>query len=82
VSAFSATRRGPVLVSAIHPLAPIQTSASDDAHVGQVTSRRPLTVQRLSRAGHGHHGNLYERSHVPLSKWLAATRLIMASKKG
>ena len=25
---------------------------------------------------------LYERSHVPLHKWLAATHLIMASKKG
>src|SRR3954469_2948637 len=25
---------------------------------------------------------LYERSHVPLNKWLAATHLMMASKKG
>jgi hypothetical protein len=25
---------------------------------------------------------LYERSHVPLNKWLAATHLLMASKKG
>src|SRR5215207_9755780 len=27
-------------------------------------------------------GTLYERSKVPLSKWLAATHLMMASKKG
>jgi transposase-like protein len=27
-------------------------------------------------------GTLYERSHIPLSKWLAATHLLMASKKG
>ena len=27
-------------------------------------------------------GTLYERSHVPLHKWLAATYLLMASKKG
>lgn len=27
-------------------------------------------------------GTLYERSHIPLNKWLAATHLIMASKKG
>jgi len=27
-------------------------------------------------------GTLYERSHVPLHKWLAATHLLMASKKG
>jgi transposase-like protein len=27
-------------------------------------------------------GTLYERSKVPLSKWLAATHLLMASKKG
>src|SRR5690348_591501 len=26
-------------------------------------------------------GTLYERSHVPLNKWLAATHLMMASKK-
>lgn len=27
-------------------------------------------------------GTLYERSHIPLNKWLAATYLLMASKKG
>ena len=27
-------------------------------------------------------GTLYERSHIPLNKWLMATHLIMASKKG
>jgi transposase-like protein len=27
-------------------------------------------------------GTLYERSHVPLHKWLAATQLLMSSKKG
>ena len=27
-------------------------------------------------------GTLYERSHIPLTKWLAATHLMMASKKG
>jgi transposase-like protein len=27
-------------------------------------------------------GTIYERSHVPLNKWLAATYLMMASKKG
>ena len=27
-------------------------------------------------------GTLYERSHVPLNKWLGATHLMMASKKG
>ena len=27
-------------------------------------------------------GTLYERSHVPLHKWLGATHLLMASKKG
>jgi hypothetical protein len=27
-------------------------------------------------------GTIYERSHVPLNKWLAATHLMMASKKG
>src|SRR5271156_3680118 len=27
-------------------------------------------------------GTLYERSHVPLHKWLGATYLMMASKKG
>jgi len=27
-------------------------------------------------------GTLYERSHVPLNKWLAATHLLMSSKKG
>jgi transposase-like protein len=27
-------------------------------------------------------GTLYERSHVPLNKWLAATHLMMASKRG
>lgn len=27
-------------------------------------------------------GTLYERSHIPLHKWLAATHLMMASKKG
>jgi len=27
-------------------------------------------------------GTLYERSHLPLNKWLAATHLMMASKKG
>jgi transposase-like protein len=27
-------------------------------------------------------GTLYERSHIPLNKWLAATHPMMASKKG
>jgi transposase-like protein len=27
-------------------------------------------------------GTLYERSHIPLNKWLAATHLMMASKRG
>ena len=27
-------------------------------------------------------GTLYERSHIPLNKWLAATHLLMARKKG
>jgi transposase-like protein len=27
-------------------------------------------------------GTIYERSHIPLNKWLAATHLMMASKKG
>lgn len=27
-------------------------------------------------------GTLYERSHIPLNKWLAATYIMMASKKG
>jgi transposase-like protein len=27
-------------------------------------------------------GTIYERSHVPLNKWLAATQLMMSSKKG
>src|SRR5689334_9190894 len=27
-------------------------------------------------------GTLYERSHIPLSKWLLATHLLNASKKG
>src|SRR5207253_10000247 len=27
-------------------------------------------------------GTLYERSHIPLHKWLLATRLMAASKKG
>lgn len=27
-------------------------------------------------------GTLYKRSHIPLNKWLAATHLLMASKKG
>ena len=27
-------------------------------------------------------GTLYERSHIPLNKWLMATHLLMASKKG
>jgi transposase-like protein len=27
-------------------------------------------------------GTLYERSHIPLNKWLAATHLLMASKEG
>ncbi len=27
-------------------------------------------------------GTLYERSHIPLHKWLAATQLLMSSKKG
>src|SRR5437763_1706141 len=27
-------------------------------------------------------GTLYERSHIPLTKWLMATHLMMASKKG
>ena len=27
-------------------------------------------------------GTLYERSHIPLHKWLAVTHLMMASKKG
>jgi transposase-like protein len=27
-------------------------------------------------------GTLYERSHIPLNKWLAATHLLTASKKG
>src|SRR4051794_31833288 len=35
--------------------------------------RKPFTVTV---------GTLYERSHIPLNKWLAATRLMMASKKG
>jgi len=35
--------------------------------------RKPFTVTV---------NTLYERSHVPLNKWLAATHLMMASKKG
>lgn len=35
--------------------------------------RKPFTVTM---------GTLYERSHIPLNKWLAATHLMMASKKG
>ena len=35
--------------------------------------RKPFTVTV---------GTLYERSHIPLNKWLAATHLMMASKKG
>src|SRR6185312_297762 len=35
--------------------------------------RKPFTVTV---------GTLYERSHIPLNKWLAATHLLMASKKG
>src|SRR3977135_2426032 len=27
-------------------------------------------------------GTLYERSHIPLHRWLAVTHLMMASKKG
>jgi transposase-like protein len=37
------------------------------------TCREPFTVTI---------GTLYERSHIPLHKWLAATHLMMASKKG
>ena len=35
--------------------------------------RKPFTVTV---------GTLYERSHIPLNKWLMATHLLMASKKG
>src|SRR5438309_1471283 len=35
--------------------------------------RKPFTVTV---------GTLYERSRIPLNKWLAATHLMMASKKG
>lgn len=35
--------------------------------------RQPFTVTM---------GTIYERSHIPLNKWLAATQLMMASKKG
>ena len=35
--------------------------------------RKPFTVTV---------GTLYERSHIPLNKWLAGTHLMMASKKG
>jgi transposase-like protein len=35
--------------------------------------RKPFTVTV---------GTLYERSHIPLHKWLAATQLLMSSKKG
>jgi transposase-like protein len=35
--------------------------------------REPFTVTM---------GTLYERSHIPLNKWLLATHLMMASKKG
>ena len=35
--------------------------------------RQPFTVTM---------GTIYERSHIPLNKWLAATQLMMSSKKG
>ena len=35
--------------------------------------REPFTVTM---------GTIYERSHIPLHKWLAATQLMMSSKKG
>jgi hypothetical protein len=38
-------------------------------------------VQHLSPALH-RYGTLYEGSHAPLNKWLAATHLRMASEKG
>ena len=41
---------------------------------------RPLSVQRLPRTFHGHPLARSMRLQMPLHNWLAATRLIMASK--
>ena len=45
-------------------------------------SVRPLPVQRLPQQYTVTVGTIFERSKVPLNKWLAATYLITSSKKG
>ena len=41
-----------------------------------------MSLQRLPGQIHGSHGTIYERSHIPLHKWLLATHLMASSKKG
>ena len=65
------------------PLLPaLRRGRASDADAGQVSSSRPLSVQRLPRAVHRHGRHAVRAQPSPLNKWLAATHLMMASKKG
>ena len=55
----------------------------DDVNALNGKAHRPGVYQcRLSRAVHGTVKTVFERSKVPLSKWLAALFMMTASKKG
>ena len=49
---------------------------------GQVHPPRPLQVPRLPQAVHGDHGHALRAVAYPADKWLLATHLMSASKKG
>src|SRR5216684_2281508 len=46
------------------------------------TRKKPAPFWRLPVGRTVRFGTLYERSHIPLHKWLFATHLIVSSKKG
>src|SRR5258706_15222626 len=56
----------------------------DDAHELQGKSTRPglYKCHGCQKPFTATIGTLYERSHIPLHKWLLATHLMAASKKG
>src|SRR5258706_8918876 len=56
----------------------------DDAHELQGKSTRPglYKCHGCQKPFTATIGTVYERSHIPLTKWLLATHLICASKKG
>ena len=67
---------------AARPRVPRLRLVRSEAHEGRVAPEGALQLPSLRQAVHVDGKTVFERSHVPLHKWLYAAHLMAASKKG